>query len=85
MMTIRSRLAASNSCHFRCSHGSSEVIEASSSWFSSSIGKSQAFEVDAPEEVAVLVVGVLVGGDNIAAEREQVAGDAGDDAGAVDA
>ena len=47
--------------------------------------QSQAFEVDAPEEVAVLVVGVLVGGDNIAAEREQVAGDAGYDAGAVDA
>ena len=46
---------------------------------------SQAFEVDAPEEVAVLVVGVLVGGDNIAAEREQVVGDAGYDAGAVDA
>ena len=45
----------------------------------------QAFEVDAPEKVAVLVIGVLVGGDNIAAEREQVVGDAGYDAGAVDA
>ncbi len=48
-------------------------------------GESQAFEVDAPEEVAILVVGVLVGGDNIAAESEQVGGDAGYDAGAVDA
>jgi hypothetical protein len=41
--------------------------------------------VDAPEEVAVLVIGVLVGGDNIASESEQVGGDTGYDAGAVDA
>ena len=47
--------------------------------------QSQAFEMDAPEEVAVLVVGVLVGGDNIAAERVKVAGDFRDEAGAVDA
>ena len=85
MMTIRSRLAASKSAHLRRSHGSSDGIDASSSLDSSPIGRSQAFEVDAPEEVAVLVVGVLVGGDNIAAESEQMTGDAGDDAGAVDA
>ncbi len=41
--------------------------------------------MDAPEEVAVLVVGVLVGSDNIAAERVKVAGDFRDEAGAVDA
>jgi hypothetical protein len=41
--------------------------------------------VDAPEEVAVFVIGVLVGGDNIAAERVKVAGDFRDQTGPVDA
>src|SRR5580704_3874676 len=47
--------------------------------------QSQAFEMDAPEEVAVLVIGVLVGGDNIAAERVKVASDFRYESGPVDA
>jgi hypothetical protein len=47
--------------------------------------QSEALEMDAPEEVTVFVVGVLVGGDNIAAERVKVAGDFRYEAGPVDA
>ena len=45
----------------------------------------QAFEVDSPEKVAVLVLGMLVRGDNIAAQIEQMAGDARDDTRSIDA
>ena len=85
MMTSRSRLAVSNSCPLQAlprqnrRHRGVEFVRQLAD------RQSQTLEVDAPEEVPVLVVGVLVGGDNIAAEREQVAGDAGYDAGAVDA
>ena len=85
MMTIRSRLAASKRSPLEALPRQQRRHRCVEFFGQLAYGEPQAFEVDAPEEVAILVVGVLVGGDNIAAESEQVSGDAGYDAGTVDA